>query len=274
MKRLVFLCFFLVFSQHEVESSPEDVQTYFYKQLGCIEKEGKVRYFKCPDFSLKNDSCRFKDQELKVGDSVDKEELKGSCNAACTCTEGGYVACAVYDCFQRLKSGCSHFKYTLDSCCPSDSICGPIEECKIDGKTFREGETLYRENVCEVCACDVGFKPQAPFCIPRKCYDQAYYQSEISNYGAPVFYRDDKCCPSSWISPEDEKIVKLNTEVLESDVYCKYGNRTVSLGYGFRKPIKLFSRAVPLKCECTIPPLVICKEEEVEDNKNSTIKTR
>ncbi|KAK9871216.1 hypothetical protein WA026_011493 [Henosepilachna vigintioctopunctata] len=236
------------------------VGVYFYKEIGCYKKDGTPPQYECPNFSL-NGTCRFRNSVLKIGDKVDKELIKGSCHADCQCTTNGRMNCTDFGCPDRLKSGCSHFKYSLDTCCDVDSVCGPIAECTLDGETYQEGNYMYPKNSCEVCICDVNFKKESPFCRPRKCFDQTNHQVEFFGYGAPVFFKDEKCCPSTWITDEGDAIRKMNKKAEpNSGSFCKFGDKIIQLGYGFERKVKRDWRDIPVHCECSLPPFLICTE--------------
>ncbi|XP_045473120.1 uncharacterized protein LOC123679727 [Harmonia axyridis] len=253
----LFVCLVLV-----EDAFADSLGTYFYKELGCTEKtDSKVVQYTCPDFLPKNGTCNFKRSVLNIGEEVDKEDLKGSCHATCVCSGDGHITCAHYDCFERLKSGCSHFKYSLDRCCAVDSVCGPIATCEIEGKTYQEGNTVHLKEKCEVCVCDVNFQQKAPFCRPRKCYDRATFANAIERFGAPAFFKNENCCPNVWVTDEGQELVKMNQETAsESGVSCNFGTRKVALGYGFKTKVKPYGTEVSLNCECSMPPYLICKE--------------
>ncbi|XP_044762374.1 uncharacterized protein LOC123319453 [Coccinella septempunctata] len=258
---LLGLC--LIYTIIRGGSAVEPLGSYLYKELGCTENsDSNIVRYDCPDFLPKNGSCIFKKSLINVGDNIDRELLKGSCHADCRCVSDGSIICAQYDCFERLKSGCSHFKYSLDSCCPVDSVCGPIAKCEIEGASYQEGNTVFLKNKCEVCVCDVGFEMKAPFCQPRKCYDQATFPEMFENNGAPAFFKDENCCPNTWVSDEGQSISKMSKDTVSEDGYsCNFGKRKVPVGYGFETKIKPYGTEVPLICECNMPPFMICKEK-------------
>ncbi|KAK9871214.1 hypothetical protein WA026_011491 [Henosepilachna vigintioctopunctata] len=260
MKSAVLISIF-VFSSIFEGGLGADPVGYFYKEMGCTKNDGKVINYNCPDFT-QNTTCYFKNEILKPGERLDRELLKGSCNADCSCSLDGQLTCARYDCWFQIKPGCSLYKYSLDSCCPVGSVCDTPAECVVDGKTHKEGQHIYPKDTCDICVCDKDFKQEAPFCRPRKCMDQANNQYEVKRNGAPVFFKNENCCPNTWTMDEGEKIIKLNPEApTDSKLFCKFGDRKVQLGHGFEKSVKPYGEVVPLRCECTAPPFVICREK-------------
>ncbi|XP_045473107.1 uncharacterized protein LOC123679720 [Harmonia axyridis] len=236
-----------------------DLYNFFYKEIGCVEYD-KNGAFHCPEYPSKNGSCRFLNQYVPSGEKIDQELLKGSCIPECICGEDGHFICPGTDCGLLSKEGC-HSRNSLDTCCPEGLVCGDdIAKCEVEGKTYKEGEKFYLEKSCEVCVCDKGFKKGSPFCRPRKCNLEINRLYELADHDAPVYLKDDICCPTTWIKNEGEDELITIIADLGKEA-CKFGTRDIIMGQGFRRNISRFGTEMTVKCLCNTPPFVICREE-------------
>lgn len=80
-----------------------------------------------------------------------------------------------------------------------------VATCKVDGKTYREGENFFPKDSCYKCNCGKGFngKFEEPFCKRINCANQMKFAPEYQRKCAPYYRknrdRDVLCCPSNWI---------------------------------------------------------------------------
>ncbi|KAF2888502.1 hypothetical protein ILUMI_17671, partial [Ignelater luminosus] len=157
---------------------------------------------------LNAEVCYFHGKTYNPGKSINDDEVYGNCKVGCTCSkkQSGNMGftCAAIDCpyDPSLKPGC-HFKYELDKCCNVGQVCEPFNaSCKVDGKTYHEGEQFSPSNIkCTKCVCQTGFKGkyEAPFCMKISCMQEVDRQKEIMSFCAPSYISINNCCPFNWI---------------------------------------------------------------------------
>jgi len=212
------------------------------------------------------EKCYFHGKTYNSGDQIDDADIYGNCEVGCGCKKllrSGNMgfACAILDCPEwlgaRPKPGCN-FKYELDKCCTVGEVCPPYKAtCEVNGKKYHEGDQFDAPDVkCTKCVCQEGFegKFEAPFCKKRTCIDEARRQKEVYSFCAPSYHLGD-CCPVYWICPEeDDKIVAAAT-VKNSNLKCKFGDKTLNIGDKFERTSGDIGK---VSCECRIPPYLTC----------------
>ncbi|KAJ8920077.1 hypothetical protein NQ315_011731 [Exocentrus adspersus] len=279
-KVLLALCLMHLFGADSAKDC-DSLGTLVYEDLGCtaVTKEGShcpVRY-DCDDFSRKNDSCLFRGKTYALNQQIEKVLTYSSCDVGCFCENSlGHTkfTCAVLDCPEwlgvPLKPGC-YRKFKVDECCSVGMVC-PSEdkkfaECRINGDKFVEGEKFFPKGTCLKCVCDNEWteKLEAPSCRRFMCNSQIKYADELHDRCAPCYFKasgEPLCCPDTWLCPtSSDEITKVNDGAVEDpDLTCSFGTKTLKLGEGFKRKIRVFGTDRNVQCECRIPPLLTCNE--------------
>ncbi|XP_076275168.1 uncharacterized protein LOC143206486 [Rhynchophorus ferrugineus] len=168
----------------------------------------------------------------------------------------------------RLKPGC-YFKYKTGVCCATGRLCedeSSTKTCEVEGKTYKIGQRFYPKNRCLTCVCHKDFDGtyDEKTCALQNCASELTNAEKIRDKCAPVYLRSGKgetalCWPREWACPDSDKFEIINQET--STESCIFGWQTVPLGHGFRKTLYKHNGNRKIVCECSLPPLLTCKEE-------------
>ncbi|XP_076275162.1 uncharacterized protein LOC143206437 [Rhynchophorus ferrugineus] len=266
---LVFASVCFVFAENCDEKG-----TLIYKDIRCKpvnESGGCPTSFDC-DFARPRTGCLFKGKVYNAQEEIPSDLTYSSCNVGCFCRETS-ILCAVLDCPEffnsMLEPGC-YPKYELGKCCSTGRVCEDealSKTCEVERKTYKIGQRFYPKNRCLTCVCHKDFDGtyDEKTCALQNCASELTNAEKIADKCAPVYLKFDKeetalCCPSEWVCPTDsDKFEVISQET--STGSCIFGSQTVPFGHGFRKTIHKYSADRKIVCECSLPPLLTCKEE-------------
>ncbi|XP_053605313.1 uncharacterized protein LOC128672290 [Plodia interpunctella] len=242
----------------------------FYEELGCSPMHPFYKTsvcplaYKCPDLHPDPNMCYYKGVPYKDGSSIPDAEILNPCTKACSCQvkEGVRFNCAMVDCVQSfdidLQTPCVR-TYELWSCCTTGTVCGEdavanLKTCKVDGKTYREGETFEPINTRKTCVCTGDWNGTIvdTYCRDINCGLEIHDQDKLAKKCAPVFVRNTRGCPFGFEcqSPTSKVVPGLNS--LGVNVECAFGNMTLRVGD------EVTVDDACMKCTCTMPPFVSC----------------
>ncbi|KAF7278205.1 hypothetical protein GWI33_008699 [Rhynchophorus ferrugineus] len=243
-----------------------------YKDIECkpvTENGGCPTSFDC-DFARPRSGCLFKGKVYNEREKIPYDLTYSSCNAGCYC-RGSSILCAVLDCpeFLRIAHPGCYNKYELGKCCAVGNICGgeaSSKKCQVEGKAYKAGQRFYPNDRCLDCVCHENFDGtyDEKTCKTRNCASELYNADKIRERCAPAYLKFDKgdsalCCPNEWICPEPTdrfEIIKQEN----STGSCYFGSKIVPVGHGFKKEIYKYDAQWKIVCECSVPPLLTCKE--------------
>ncbi|XP_023944373.2 uncharacterized protein LOC112050352 [Bicyclus anynana] len=243
----------------------------FYLELGCTPLPQTDNSticpdaFDCPDLRINPDpnTCYYRGVSYKPGSSFPQNIVKNPCTKNCHCSiinGTPQFSCAVVDCVEAEGHDECILTYEADSCCSTGTVCGKdaiasLKTCEVDGVVYKEGQTFKPVNTQKTCACTAqwnGRYDDPTSCRDLDCAVEIHYQDMIFNKCAPVFFRDQRGCPISFVCPTDKtKVIRgLNTRGVSSQ--CYYGNMTVDVGDA------VTVQETCTKCVCDVPPYVSC----------------
>ncbi|XP_060522360.1 von Willebrand factor C and EGF domain-containing protein-like isoform X2 [Cylas formicarius] len=247
-----------------------------YEDLGCkpVKTEGQdcPEKFECDLVKANQTACMFKGRTLNDGDEVDTDLTYSSCNVGCHCRSGEFT-CAILDCPEwlglRAEPNC-YLKHELGKCCSTGQICSPpadVQKCKLsDTESYNVGQQFSPRDTCLSCVCPENFsgKLDEKACARRNCAAQLRHSADIEANCAPAYFKyggNTLCCPDAWLCPStSDKIEVVNSDAAKG-LECNYGNQKINLGEGFHRKINQYGQDRDIQCECSLPPLLTCKEK-------------
>ncbi|XP_068914613.1 uncharacterized protein [Tenebrio molitor] len=273
MNRLTDLLVFLFFVFTKGENC-DNLGINIYEDLACkpVNKGGECpASYDCTLQAPSSDQCVVRGHLYNVGDSIPRTTSRFNCEFGCRCNRPD-VSCPQWGCgdwagVPPLAEGC-YRKYDLEACCSTGIVCPPFNDtttCVVDGVEYKAGERFFPKDSCYACLCQKGFngKFEAPYCKRSGCDAQVKHQSATQKSCAPLYIKrtgdgDKKCCPREWTCPDGSEVIKSSGK--KSDSTCKFGEKIFQIGDSFEKEIQYLFRPLKIKCECKVPPLLICQE--------------
>ncbi|KAG4076396.1 hypothetical protein HA402_005839 [Bradysia odoriphaga] len=250
-----------------------------YEELGCVGKyiDGPCcpERYECPDlFTYDTNFCHLNGKTYQKGEIVSKADSP-PCREDCICADSGNgdlkFICPVKECpemFHDPEVDCVH-KYSLDSCCSVNKICGmeirDLPKCRFRGETYNYGEKFVPQNhyaACHHCICDENFDNSTAIednknCKKVECGLKLRYFDELKSGCVPIYFRDTKCCPIGFRCPSaNDVILPIEglpeiTSVKENSL-CKFGSLMMQRGQSIATDEKC------LECTCRHPPMIEC----------------
>ncbi|XP_063916798.1 uncharacterized protein LOC135132598 [Zophobas morio] len=274
MKQFIFfllhLCFMFAFSEN-----CDKYGIRLYEDMACTpENNGGPcpTSFNCKLTSAANE-CMVRGKVYNSGEAIPKDKSGHTCEFGCSCNRPE-IGCPQWGCgdwadVPPVPTDC-YREYELDECCSTGIRCPPFNDtttCVIDGTEYKAGQKFFPKDSCYACLCQKGFngKFEAPFCKRRGCDAQVKHQEQIQKSCAGVYLKthnegEARCCPSQWTCHDGTEIIKSDGNKSNSAT-CKYGDKILQIGDRFEKEVKVtLVTKTKVKCECKIPPLVMCLE--------------
>ncbi|KFB37559.1 AGAP011183-PA-like protein [Anopheles sinensis] len=258
-----------------------DVPLRHYKTLGCnpIGKlsSGCPERYECPSITAHdNEKCYFNGKTYKIGDTLPGDQVAQFCQASCFCAAEKPFAkfiCAQIDCpefFRRFDHEHCMRTYKKGSCCSDGSVCGAerdnLAQCKVENEIYKEGQRFSIDKTCQSCICTADFDANVtdknPNCYETTCGFELYSGRKVYGGGVPVYYKEERCCPSQWRLPkESDKVIQGSSAVSnDPNLQCKYGKLTLNVGdkLEIQQEDEEYQKT---SCTCSVPPLLHCIQD-------------